>query len=73
VRGLDGGVDHGQQVGPDRVEVDGVAEPGGEGGDHLVGVVADPVEPAVHGVLDPPAQRGEQRGGREGGRGHRDR
>jgi len=47
VRGLDGTVNDRHQVGPHRVQVDRVPEPGGEGGDGLVGVIADPVRAAT--------------------------
>ena len=64
VGGLEGAVDDGGQVGADGIEVHGVFEVRSEGGDGLVGIVAGPVEPPVHGVLDAPAQRAEQGRGR---------
>jgi len=41
------------QVLADRIQVDGVLQLACERGDGLVGVVAGPVEPAVHYPLDP--------------------
>ena len=71
--GFQGGLHHAGQVVADRVQVHRVLQPGGELGDGLVGVVAGPVEPAVHGVLDPAPHRVEQRGRGQRGDGHRDR
>ena len=56
-----------EQVGADRADVDLALQLGGERGHRLVGVVASPVEPAVGGMLDPVAQRAEQRRGGQGG------
>ena len=42
----------GEQLGADRVEVDRVAQHGGEGGDGRVGVVACAVEAPVNDPLD---------------------
>jgi hypothetical protein len=44
-----------------RVQVDRVLQPGRERGHRRVGVVAGPVEPAVHRPLHPLPQRAEQR------------
>src|SRR5207253_6388844 len=60
---LKGPVHGGEQVALDGVEVHGVLQPGGEGGYGAVGVVAGPVEPAVHDPLHPPPHRAEQGGG----------
>jgi hypothetical protein len=60
-------VDHGQQLGPQGVQVDLVPQAGAEGGDGLGGVVAAPVEAAVHGGLDAAAGRLEQRRHGQGG------
>ena len=55
-----GGADHTGEVGLDGVEIDGVLQPRGERGDDSVGVVAGPVEPAVHDPLYLAAQGREQ-------------
>ena len=60
---MDGAVDDVEQVGADRVDLDGVAQPRGERGDGRFGVVAGAVEAAVDEVLDALAQRVEQRRG----------
>jgi hypothetical protein len=57
---LDGAVDGVQEIGPDIVDFDGVAEPCGECFDDGFGVVAGAVEAAVDGVLETDAQRVEQ-------------
>ncbi len=54
-----------EQVAPQRVEIDLVAQPGGEGVDGALGVVAGAGEAAIDRILDPPAQRTEQRNDRE--------
>jgi len=61
--GLKGFLDHADQIAAYRVEIDGLAQPRGERGHDRLGMVACPVEPAVDGVLDPLAQRVEQRRG----------
>ena len=58
--GLERRIDHADQIAPDRVQIDGPAQPPGERGHEVLGVVALPVEPAVDGTLHPPAQRVEQ-------------
>ena len=58
------------QVGGDRVQVDCVLQPGRERHHGLVGVIPDPVEPAVHRGLDSAAQRVEQRGDHQRGGRH---
>src|SRR5579859_3278145 len=73
VRGFQDLVDGAGQVIPDRVQVDGVLEPGRERGHGLVCVVAGPVEPPVHRLLHSPPQRSEQRRCGQRGGGHRDR
>ena len=55
-----------------RVQVYGVLQPDGECGHHLIGVIARPVEPAVHHLLHPP-QRAEHRRRRQRRGGHRHR
>jgi hypothetical protein len=55
---LDGLVDHGQQLALESVQVDLLAQVGGEAGHGAGGVEAAPVEAAVDQVLDPAAQRG---------------
>ena len=55
--GFQGLVHGSEQAGVDGIGAGRVLQPGGEGGDGLVGVVAGPVEPPVHGALDPLAQR----------------
>ena len=49
---LDGALDGVEQVGADRVDLDGVAQPGGERRDRRLGVVAGAVEAAVDEALD---------------------
>jgi hypothetical protein len=49
----------GEQAGLDGLQAGRVLELGGECGDGLVGVVAGPVEAAVHRMLDPPPERME--------------
>ena len=61
------------QVISDRVQVHRVFQPGRERSHGLVGVIAGPVEPAVHGPLHPAAQRVEQRRRRQSRGGHRHR
>jgi hypothetical protein len=63
VRGLEGVLDHAHQVPLYGVEVDGLAQAGGERGHQGLGVVAGPVEPPVDHPLHAPAQRVEQRRG----------
>ena len=50
-----------------------LAQPLGERRPVQLPVVSGPVEPAVHGPLDPPAERLEQRERHERGRGHGER
>jgi hypothetical protein len=59
VGGFEGLVHGTGQVVPDRVQVHGVFQPRSERGHGLVGVVAGPVEPAVHCALHPPPQWAE--------------
>jgi hypothetical protein len=59
--GLERLMDHADQIALHRVQINGLAQPRGERGHDRLRVVARPVEPAVHGVLHPPAQRVEQR------------
>jgi hypothetical protein len=54
VGGLQGALDHAEQVDADRVLVDGVLEPVREGGHGLVRVIPGPVEPMVNPLLDRP-------------------
>jgi MFS family permease len=65
VRGLDGSGDDRSQLLAERVEVDLLAQPLAEPVDRRLRVVARPVEPAVHGALDHPAQRLERGGDRQ--------
>jgi hypothetical protein len=66
-------LDHTGQVGLHSVQVYGVLQPDGERGHYLLGVIAGPVEPAVHDPLYPSPQGAEQRrrGQRRGGHRHR--
>jgi len=50
-------LDRAGQVGLHGVQVYGVLQLGGEHGHHLVGVITGPVEPPVHGILHPEAER----------------
>ena len=68
---LESGMDHAGQVGPDGVGVHRVLEPGGERRQRALGVVAGPVEAAVHRALHPAPDRVEECGRRQGGGGHR--
>jgi putative flippase GtrA len=54
VSGFQDALHHLRQVVLDRVQVHRVLQPDRERGYGLVGVVAGPVEPPVHGALDPP-------------------
>ncbi|MGH3228533.1 MAG: GtrA family protein [Streptosporangiaceae bacterium] len=54
VSGFQDALHHLRQVMLDRVQVHRVLQPDRERGYGLVGVVAGPVEPPVHGALDPP-------------------
>jgi hypothetical protein len=65
---LHGAVDGVEEVIADRVQFDRVAQPGGEGRDGRVGVVAGTVEASVHVALDADPERVEQ-GGRDERRG----
>ena len=55
----------GEQVGADRIQVDGVLQPGRERGHSPVSVIPCPVEPPVHQLLHPPPQRIKQRRARQ--------
>jgi hypothetical protein len=70
VLGFQGLVCGTEQSGADRVHVDRVLQPGGEGRDDLVGIVTGSIEPAIHHSLDTAAQRIEQGGGGQGGGSH---
>jgi hypothetical protein len=50
-------VDGIEQVALNGIETDSLAQPGGEGGHHRLGVVVRPVEPPVDRALDSPAER----------------
>jgi hypothetical protein len=61
MRGLERVPRHAEQVVAYGVQVDGVPQPGGEGGHHGLGVVTGTVESAIDHPLHPAAQRVEQR------------
>jgi len=63
-------MDHTDEIFPCRVQVDDLTQSPGERGHDGLGVVAFPVEPAVDGMLHPPAQRIEQRRDDQRGHGH---
>jgi hypothetical protein len=73
VRGFQGAGYYLGQVAADRVQVDGIFEPGRERHHGLVGVIPGAVEPPVHRVLHPAARGAEQchRSQRGGGDRHR--
>jgi hypothetical protein len=61
-----------QQLSRHGVQIDLVPQPGPKRLDHLGGVVATPVEPSVHGLLDAAAGRVEQCGHGQGRGGNHD-
>jgi hypothetical protein len=71
VRGLERLVDRTGEIGLHGVKVYDLPQPRVERGHQRFGVITGPVEVAVHGALDPAAQRVEQRRGHQ--RGGRDR
>jgi len=71
VGGFQGLVHDAGQVVPDRVQVHGVFRPRRERGHDLVGVIPGTVEPPVHHLLHPAAQRVEQRRCSQRGGSHR--
>src|SRR3954452_12127409 len=62
VGGLDGAADDADELGLQGVEVELVAQPGAEGVERALGVIAAAVEAMVDRGLDTRAQRPEQRG-----------
>jgi hypothetical protein len=56
VRGLEGRVDRAHQIALHGVQVDGMPQPRGKGGDDRLGVVPGPVEPAVDRTTRPYAR-----------------
>jgi len=73
VAGFDRSVDHLQQLGPHRFDVDRIPQARGESGDDRIRVVAGTVETTVDDALNPHAQRIEQGSRCQTGGGESDR